>query len=270
MGRVALTVNDLDRVAAYYEQVVGLRRLRSDGETVALGADNEVLLELRRDPSARRRSPREAGLFHTAFLLPHRSDLGQWLRHATASRIPLLGASDHAVSEAIYLADPEGNGIEIYRDRPASEWRWTGRRVEMTTEPLDIADLMASGGDQSWTGFPPGSRVGHVHLQVGAITPAEDFYAGVLGLDLTCHYPGGSFFAAHGYHHHIATNIWNSRGAAPRSYPSTGLADVEIHVEAADIAAIAARAEHTRDRSGSIVLRDPWGTAISLVTSPAS
>ncbi|CAM5763340.1 VOC family protein [Bosea minatitlanensis] len=266
LGRVALTVHDLDGVRSFYEQTVGLHLLRRDGETAELGVGNDVLVELRRDPSARRRSPREAGLFHTAFLLPARADLGQWVRHAAAIRAPLVDASDHAVSEALYLSDPEGNGIEIYADRPASRWRWKDGMVEMPSDPLDVADLAASAGDGTWSGFPEGASVGHVHLQVGAIAPAEAFYAGVLGLAITCRYPGGTFYAADGYHHHIATNIWNSRGAGERSYPSTGLAEIQIRLDPARTEAVRQRAGDAASvTAAGITLRDPWGTPVALV-----
>lgn len=128
--RVALTVHDLDRVAAFYEQALGLDLLVRDGDVARLGAGGRALLELRRDPAARRRTPREAGLFHTAFLLPARADLARWTRHAIKTRRRVLGASDHAVSEALYLADPEGNGIEIYADRPQAAWRHTAAGLE--------------------------------------------------------------------------------------------------------------------------------------------
>ncbi len=264
MGRVALTVNDLDAVRSYYEGAVGLHLLRSDGETAELGAGGATLLELRRDPAARRRSQREAGLFHTAFLLPARSDLARWTTHAISGRIPVVGASDHAVSEAIYLTDPEGNGIEIYADRPAATWRWKDGQVEMPSDPLDVQDLLAQAGDGAWSGFPDGATVGHVHLQVGAIAPAEAFYAGQLGFDVTCRYAGGSFFAVDGYHHHLATNVWNSRGAGPRSYPSTGLAEVEIRIDPARAEAIRRRVADAAHDAARIALRDPWGTAIAL------
>lgn len=262
MGRVALTVRDLDRVAAFYRDVVGLQPLRGDGETAELGAGGATLLELRRDTGARQRSAREAGLFHTAFLLPTRADLGRWTRHAIDSRAPMAGASDHRVSEALYLSDPEGNGVEIYADRPAASWAWRDDTLAMTTEALDVGDLVASAGDTAWTGFPEGATVGHVHLQVGAIAPAEAFYAGVLGLDVTSRYHGASFYAADGYHHHLATNIWNSRGAGPRSYPSTGLAEVEIRLDSARLQAARLRA----GADAGTALTDPWGTAIALVT----
>lgn len=265
MGRVALTVNDLDSTSAFYQRAVGLHLLRSDAEVAELGTGDAVLLELRRDKNARRRSAREAGLFHTAFLLPTRADLGRWTKHAATTRSPIVGASDHDVSEAIYLSDPEGNGVEIYADRPVSTWRWSDGTVAMATNALDIEDLIASAGDGTWQGFPTGATVGHVHLQVGAIAPAEEFYGEVLGLAVTCRYPGGTFYAADGYHHHVATNIWNSRGAAERQYPSTGLADVEIHLDAARRAAVLDRAGADAAGGARLTLRDPWGTAITLV-----
>lgn len=264
MGRVALTVNDLEKVGDFYEKAVGLHLLRRDGETAAYGAEGRVLLELRGDKAARRRSPREAGLFHTAFLLPSRAGLARWTRHAIDTRTPVVGASDHGVSEAIYLSDPEGNGVEIYADRPASAWKRSGDMVEMPSDPLDIADLLESAGAGGWQGFPAGSTIGHVHLQVGAIQPAEAFYAGVLGFDITCRYPGGTFYAADGYHHHLATNIWNSRGAAMRDYPSTGLAEVEIKVDTARAEAIRARAAGALENGAGFAVDDPWGTKIAL------
>jgi catechol 2,3-dioxygenase len=251
IGRVALTVHDLDRVSDFYQQAVGLHRLRMDASSVALGAGETTLLELRRDPGARHRSPREAGLFHTAFLLPTRADLGRWVKSAVQTKPAIVGASDHYVSEAIYLTDPEGNGVEIYADRPRESWTWQNGLVVMGTVALDIDDLMASAGSQAWRGFPTGAVVGHVHLQVGALAPAEAFYADTLGLDVTCRYSGATFYASGGYHHHLATNIWNSRGAGVRAMPSTGLADVEIVTAA----------------TGSQTLLDPWGTAFTLTAA---
>ena len=262
MGRVALVVNDLDGLRRYYETAVGLHTLSQDGEVVRMGVGREVLLELRRDKSARRRNPREAGLFHTAFLLPDRADLGAWVRNAIDKRIGVDGVSDHLVSEAIYLTDPEGNGIEIYTDRPRDQWQWSGGKVAMSTDPLDVQSLIDV-AKTPWKGVTEGTVVGHVHLQVGTIPEAEAFYSGVMGLDITAHYPGGSFYAADGYHHHIATNIWNSRGAGKRSFPSTGLAEVEVRLDATRAAEIRARA------GGQIALVDPWGTPISLITTEA-
>jgi len=256
IGRVALTVNDLDRVAGFYEKALGLVPLGSDGEARALGAGERVLLELRRDKAARRAVPREAGLFHTAFLLPSRADLGAWLRHAAAARLPLQGASDHIVSEAIYLADPEGNGIEVYADRPREAWTGLDGQIRMTTDPLDVNGVAAAAAGP-WAGAPEGTVVGHVHLQVGALPEAEAFYGGTLGLPVTAHYPGAAFYGSGGYHHHVATNVWNSRGAPRRDFPSTGLAELELRAAPAELAAI-------RSRTGEGPIEDPWGTPILL------
>ncbi len=264
MGRVALTVNDLDTVGAFYENAVGLHRLSSDGTTAFYGAGDVILLELRQDKSARRRTPRDAGLFHTAFLLPSRQDLARWTRSAAENHLPVVGASDHGVSEAIYLVDPEGNGVEIYSDRPVSAWKRQGEMIEMPSDALDIEDLLADAGHTRWRGFPDGSKVGHVHLQVGAIAPAEQFYSGTLGLGITWCYPGGTFFATDGYHHHIATNIWNSRGAGAREYPSTGLASLDIRVGRDRLEEIRLRAQLPTASADRLVLADPWGTEVVL------
>lgn len=257
MGRVALTVNDLDTVGGWYEKAVGLAPIARDGETATYGAGERVLLELRQDRNARRRSPREAGLFHTAFLMPRRGALGSWTKYIAENRIPVVGASDHNVSEALYLTDPEGNGVEVYADRPRDSWQWSDGTVTMGTEALDVMDLINAADIGPWSGAPNGTTVGHVHLQVGAQAPAETFYHGLLGLDITTHYPGATFYSAEGYHHHIATNQWNSRGAGMRSFPSTGLSEVEILLDAA-------RAETIRAKAGSLELADPWGTPVAL------
>jgi catechol 2,3-dioxygenase len=269
IGKVTLTVNDLDRVSDFYQEAVGLHLLRSDAATAELGVEGKTLLELRRDPGARRRSPREAGLFHTAFLLPSRADLGRWIQHAMKTRPPVVGASDHAVSEALYLSDPEGNGVEIYADRPILSWQWKDGLVHMPSDPLDLDAVVAASAGGEWKGFPEGSTVGHVHLQVGAIPTAEAFYAKVLGFSVTSRYPGGTFYAADGYHHHIATNIWNSRGAGMRSYPGTGLANIEIAANPEFLTSVHAKATEagTADTTQGLTLSDPWGTEISIVSS---
>lgn len=255
IGRVALTVRDIDQVAAFYETAIGLQPIASQGGVRTLGAGGRVLLELRADRDARNGDPREAGLFHTAFLLPSRADLAAWMIHAFEARLPLQGASDHLVSEAIYLADPEGNGIEIYRDRPRDEWPRRDGRIRMATDPLDLRALAADAA-RPWTGAPDGTVVGHVHLQVGDVPAAEDYYAGTLGFDLVTHYPGAAFYSSGGYHHHLATNVWNSRGAGRRSPGATGLAGVELLADAAN-----------HDRLAGILAAqgaDPWGTPITV------
>jgi catechol 2,3-dioxygenase len=271
IGKVTLTVNDLDRVSGFYQEAVGLHLLRNDASTAELGVDGKTLLELRRDTTARRRSPREAGLFHTAFLLPSRADLGRWIKHAMKTRPPVVGASDHGVSEALYLSDPEGNGVEIYSDRPVLSWQWKDGLVNMPSDPLDIDAVVATSGGGEWKGFPEGSAVGHVHLQVGATPAAETFYSTVLGFTVTSRYPGGTFYGADGYHHHLATNIWNSRGAGARSYPSTGLANIEIVASRDFLAAASAKSTgagiSTAEPPMALTMSDPWGTEISIRAS---
>lgn len=261
IGHVALTVNDLGAMADFYRSVLGLRDLSSDGEAVRLGAGGRLLLELRGDRAAPRRSPREAGLFHTAFLLPSRRSLGEWLVHSAENRIPLQGASDHHVSEAIYLADPEGNGIEVYADRPRLTWYDAAGQVKIVSEALDLNDL-ARAAAAPWTGAPEGAVVGHVHLQVGDVARAEGFCGGVLGLPIMAHYPGAAFFGAGGYHHHLAANIWNSRGAGPRRFPSTGLAEVGLLADPASHAAVV-------KATGSERFDDPWGTPFTVTRKAA-
>ena len=255
IARVALTVRDLTRVGDWYSRVLGLERLAGDGSHLVLGAGDRPLVELRRDPAARIRAPQEAGLFHTALLLPTRADLGAWLQRAIEARTPLQGLSDHLVSEALYLADPEGNGIEIYADRPRDAWRWSGGEVAMATERLDVEGLLAAAA-APWAGAPLGTMVGHVHLQVGDVAEAERFYHGRLGFDVTTHYPGAAFFSTGGYHHHLAANVWNSRGAGPRAMPSTGLAELVLAVR--DPARLA---ELGGEGAG---FADPWATPLRL------
>lgn len=264
VGRVALTVHDLDMVVEFYRRVIGLHRIPSAGGATLLGAGGRALLELRPDPVARRSSPREAGLFHTAFLLPNRAALAAWFRHAAAIGQIIGGASDHDVSEALYLSDPEGNGVEIYADRPAEAWRRSGSTIHMPSHPLDLAALMAADDRRAWNGLAA-ATIGHVHLQVGSIPQAERFYADELGLGITARYPGGTFYAGAGYHHHLATNVWNSHGAPPRDSPVTGLAALELLLSPADIRSLAARLPSAvPDEAGGLLIRDPWNTAITL------
>jgi catechol 2,3-dioxygenase len=269
IGRVTLVVNDLDAVSAWYEDVIGLATLERDGAVARLGVGDDVLLELRQDRSAPRRSPRDAGLFHTAFLLPSRADLGAWLAFVASRRIPVQGASDHAVSEAVYLADPEGNGIEVYADRPAEAWPRTDGGLAMTTEAMDIEGVLAAGRETRWAGFPTGGIVGHVHLQVGDTGKADAFWQGLLGFDVMARYPGASFYGSGGYHHQLAGNVWNSRGAAPRARTTTGLSALELVVsgprvieETAGRLAEAGIA-HTVT-PGRLETSDPWGTTVVL------
>jgi catechol 2,3-dioxygenase len=269
VGRVRLRVRDLASVSGFYQDVLGLVPVGQSTGHVVLGAAGMPLLELVGNPALAPLDSRQAGLFHTAFLMPNRASLARWLRFVADRHIRLHGASDHGVSEAIYLADPEGNGIEVYADRPVSEWRSTGGGIDMPSNPLDLEGLLAT-ADGRWAGMPEGGIVGHVHLQVGDTAEAERFYGDLLGFEVTCRYPGGSFFGAGGYHHQLAANSWNSRGAGPRPNSMAGLDAVELVVrDGATWGAIERRARAAdlvieSDGDGTL-LRDPWGTAIAVV-----
>ncbi len=215
---VTLVVQDLDRVTRFYQDIIGLRVLSTNDTCVTLGTD-KAFLTLCQNAEARRADPRDPGLFHTAFLLPDRLSLSSWLAHAIAARVTPYGASDHNVSEAVYLDDPEGNGIEIYVDRPLSQWNGASGTLYMPSNRLDLSTLPEA---QPWSGAPDKTRIGHVHLQTTAIPEAETFWTGA-GFDVTARYPGGSFFAAGGYHHQIAANIWHSAGRPVPEGPVTGL-----------------------------------------------
>ena len=269
IGKVRLKVRDLDAVSGYYQSVMGLEEIARDARKVTLGKGETTLLVLEADPALAPGDRRQAGLFHTAFLMPTRADLARWAGHIAETGMRIEGASDHIVSEAFYLSDPEGNGIEVYADRPVAQWLDAKGDIQMTTERLDVQDLLAAGEGTRWTGFPEKGSIGHVHLQVGGTAAADRFYRDVLGFDVTVDYPGASFYGSGGYHHQLAGNIWNSRGAGQRPQGMAGLDAVEIVVrDVADIATIAARAESagieaTNDGEG-VTLRDPWGIAITL------
>ncbi len=221
---VTLKVRNLDLMSEYYAGVLGLRIHESDPHTTVLGAARPFLT-LRSVPDAGLARTDAPGLFHTAFLLPDRADLGNWLGHATSRGVTLQGASDHKVSEALYLADPEGNGIEIYADRPTHLWTLAGGHMDMPSLRLDFATLPAP---TEWRGAPLDTRIGHVHLQTPDIPRAEAFWTG-LGLQVTARYPGGSFFGAGGYHHQIAANVWRSAGRSPDPGPTTGLEQIALN-----------------------------------------
>jgi len=265
IGRVALTVRDLDRVSRFYQDIIGLKLIEADTQGHRLGAGGRVLLDLRHDPQARPADRHQAGLFHTAFLLPGRAALADWVIHAAGRRAALDGASDHLVSEALYLTDPEGNGIEIYHDRPSEEWTiLPDGSVAMATLPLDLNELAANRSGRPFDGMPGDTIVGHVHLQVGALDAAEAFYGGQIGMGLTTRYPGANFFGSDGYHHHIGTNIWNSRGAGPRPEGTTGLAGVELLATPEATSEIAGRMGVPP--AESFDARDPWGTRLTIRT----
>ena len=280
IGPVCLTVADLDREREFYERAIGLRVLGdegdADGSTLRLGADGTVAIELIGDPDAPPRRRGTTGLFHLAILVPSRADLASALRRVVGAGGPLAGASDHLVSEALYLADPEGNGIEVYRDRPREEWRRVDGQIEMATLPLDLDSLLAEQREGESSHAPAGTRIGHVHLHVADLAAAEEFYAGVLGLDVTVRgYPGALFLSAGGYHHHIGVNTWAGEGAPAPPPGSRGLRHFEIllpgtaDLEAAERRLRDAEVEARRDGEG-VHTADPSRNGIVLTATHAA
>src|SRR6516162_7968554 len=270
IGAICLAVRDLEKVTAFYRDALGLSVLDHSKTGTALGAGAVPFVHLEHRPDAKRDDAREAGLYHTAFLMPTRADLARWVRHVARTRVALTGATDHAVSEAFYLDDPEGNGIEVYYDRPRETWEWTGDALKITTDPLDIDDILREvPSTAAFPGAPDGFRIGHVHLRVGDVARAEAFYRDALGLDVTRRRHGASFMSSGRYHHHIAANVWHSAGAAVRDPDRAGLSLLVL--EAADantLAEIRARLARGgipfRESSAGIETSDPWGTRLRI------
>jgi catechol 2,3-dioxygenase len=272
IGAVGLIARDLNRLADFYRDLLGLSVLERTDRVARLGVGATMLLELEHRPDALPDDPATAGLYHTAFLMPTRADHARWILHIAKNRVPISGASDHGVSEAFYLDDPEGNGIEVYNDRPPERWNWQDGLVTMPTKPLDIEAIVREVDPTTATyrDAPGGLRIGHVHLRVGDTDTAEGFYRGALGLDLTRRRGGATFMSSGHYHHHVGANIWHSAGAEKREDDRAGLAWFSI--EASDAAAfdtaktrlIAANAPVQITATG-LEATDPWGTRIRLV-----
>lgn len=271
LGAVHLQVADLGRSIDYYAGVLGTRVLDRTADAAALGAqgDERVLIRLRQRAGARG-ARGELGLYHFAILLPDRAALGRFAAHLHR-RGARVGMSDHLVSEAFYLTDPDGLGIEVYADRPRASWKHDGRELAMATDPLNVRSVIAAGGGIEWNGLPEGTTMGHIHLHVGDLPAAEAFYHAALGFDkMGWSYPGALFLAAGGYHHHLGTNTW-SRG--PSAAPDQArLLEWELVVGDPGAAAAAARSLQAagfdaRDTESGWVTADPWGTAVRVVAA---
>jgi catechol 2,3-dioxygenase len=269
MGPVELTVSDLDRSLDYYRTAIGLDVLEESNGRASLGSDTELLV-LDEVPGAHP-APRNTGLFHFALLVPERRELARWLAHALRQQVPLTGASDHFVSEAIYLRDPDAHGIEIYADRPREVWE--GQVGRMTTEPLDLEDLLGELDDPQGEAFdrlPGGTAMGHVHLQVAEIPETVRFYRDVLGFDLMVAIGSqAAFLAAGGYHHHVGANTWQSAGAPPPPEGSAALRRATIVLpdsESRDEALrrVVADGQEPEDTPAGPVVRDPSGNSLLL------
>jgi catechol 2,3-dioxygenase len=279
VGAVRLRVADLESLAAFYERAIGLRTLACEKDVARLGADGgPPLVELAAAAGAPPRPAASTGLFHLALLVPSRADLARALGRVIGAGWRLTGASDHLVSEALYLNDPEGNGIEVYRDRPREEWRsGPNGELEMATLPLNLDGVLAElgpGEPNDAGAMPAGTRMGHVHLQVSSLDPVEGFYAGALELDVTVRsYPGALFLSAGGYHHHVGTNIWQTRGAPPPPEGALGLEHWELALpDEKERDRLAGRLEaagaETLELAAGVRTADPSGNRV-LLTAPA-
>lgn len=291
LGTVSLQVADLGRSVDWYARVTGLRAVDRTSDTATLVTADDTPLVRLRERQGVTPAPRHGrlGLFHYAILLPDRSSLGRFARHLAGTGVR-AGAADHHVSEALYLDDPDGLGIEVYADRPRTQWRHTDRQLVMATDPLDIPSLVAEAGAEPWESMPAGTVMGHVHLHVGDLELADGFYHAGLGLDrMVWNYPGALFLAAGGYHHHLGLNTW-AAGADPAGEQDARLLEWELIVPGSrDIDAaresLAAlghgteaglsgdtngpgdSAEPPHDPDAGLVVRDPWGTALRIRTA---
>lgn len=277
IGAVRLRVADIDALTAFYERVIGLRTLARENGLARLGVDGGApLVELVGAPGAPARPAISTGLFHLAILVPTRKDLAAAIRRLSGAGWRLTGASDHLVSEALYLNDPEGNGIELYRDRPRDEWRHgPGGELEMATLPLDLRDVLRERVALEAAGpapMAPGTRIGHVHLQVSRLDAAERFYAGELELDVMVRsYPGALFVSAGGYHHHVGLNTWQSAGAPAPPEGALGLDHFELVLPDAEerdrlAAALEADAAELVELNAGVRATDPSGNRVLLST----
>jgi catechol 2,3-dioxygenase len=271
IGRVRLQVGNLGLSISYYETVLGMRVLRSTDTTAELAPNGEdrVLIELTEKKGVRN-VPRRGllGLYHFAVLLPDRAALGRFVAHLGEIGA-YAGMSDHLVSEAVYLTDPDGLGIEVYADRPRETWSARDRQIEMTTKPLDVNSVVAAAGGKKWDGMPPGTKIGHVHFYVGDIDQAAAFYHTGLGMDkIVWNYPGALFMSAGGYHHHVGVNTW-AQGASPATDDDARLVDWELFVPDSSSVDAAAKSigdagfEVSRD-GDTVVARDGWGIRLRL------
>ncbi|WP_225221561.1 VOC family protein [Microbacterium gallinarum] len=276
MGAVTLLVGDLDAMTAYYRDVVTLQVLAAEGDTVTLGRAGRPIVVLRYEPSLRQATPGSAGLFHTAILFETQTALAAALysvaRHAPGT---FTGSADHLVSQAFYFTDPEGNGIELYWDRARTEWSWTHGQVEMATLYLDPNSFLGEHlTEEAALGATAGdaASVGHVHLSVGDVATARSFYIDALGFDATATLGDQALFvSAGGYHHHMAMNVWNSRGAGPRM-PALGLGRVDLALPDADaMGELSERLRHhgfqVRDDGRDLSFDDPWANLL-VATAP--
>lgn len=270
VGRVTLLARDLPKLAQFYATLLGLTPTEQTPERVTLAAQGTPLLTLKAAPTLPAPGAARPGLYHTAFLLPTRAALGQWLAHA--ARLGLrIGSGDHLVSEAFYLNDPEGNGIEIYADRPRDTWTWQDGQVKMDTLAVDAAGVLGAAGLAladlekpdlpAYAGAPAETTVGHVHLKVGSAAQAAQFYRDTLGLEVVSQLPGAAFLSWGGYHHHVGLNEWHSSGQGKPNAAASGLGGIEFLTD--DLSGLRGKTGIS-DHGDHVTLSDPWGNQITV------
>jgi catechol 2,3-dioxygenase len=271
LGSVHLTVTDLDRSVAFYEDAIGLRLYRRENSVAAMGVGEEDLLVLYEEPRARR-AGRHAGLYHYALLFPSREELAHAALRLAATRTRIQGASDHGTHEAIYLPDPDGNGIELAADRPRERWPRT-LEYDGGPQPLDLDGLLAVvAGGEPHPVAGPGLVIGHMHLHVGDLERGVGFYRDVLGFELTAFIPGAAaFLAAGGYHHHLGINVWRGEGVPPAPQGRVGLRHWTVVLEEqGQVAAVDKRVRAagiaTEEHERGFLVRDPWEIAVLFAT----
>lgn len=274
VGQVNLKVQSLERSLAFYQEIIGFKVYEQTDKSAKLTADGKtVLLSIEQPTDVIPKRGRTTGLYHFAILLPDRTDLAKILKHFLQTGHPLQGASDHLVSEALYLADPDGNGIEIYTDRPSSKWEWNKSEVVMATEALDAENLLAEGREGTWNGLPEGTVMGHIHLHVAELEKTEEFYTKGLGFDVVSRYgPQALFISTGKYHHHIGLNTWNGTGAPKPPANSVGLDSFSLVLpdEASLKETIARMYEigaSVAEENGLFITTDPSGNRIKLETA---
>jgi len=272
VDEVNLKVQDLERSVAFYKEVIGFEVLEKTSESASFSADGKnVLLTVEQPEKVVPKQRRTTGLFHFALLLPKRSDLSEIVKYFADIGIQ-VGSSDHLVSEALYLSDPDGNGIEIYVDRDPSEWSWRSGEVEMTVDPLNFTDLLSVGGQQSWDGLPPETVMGHIHLHVSALKEAEEFYVNGLGFEVVNRFGSQALFISDGkYHHHIGLNTWNGVGAPTPSPNSVGIESFTLRLSSEEkkneiVTQLEAIGATVKEEEGFCVTTDPSGNRIRLKT----